>query len=757
MSGQDPDDIKKLYLRGAAVAVLLVLAVAFGLLLGNLTVPDDVPVFPDTAEAPQSVVAAPARDTYVDPQAPPFYFYAGARDPDSWAIVSGEIALAASVGQHQYVVPVTLPWPPASDLSAARHALEAVVAADPEASFLLELDLNPPATWFGTAGEDRLFGSDDSLPLPSLASARWRSDAEAAVARFIQWLEGEGYGNRVIGYVLAALEDGRWTRNGPPDTSQVNAEAFQGWLGGIYGTDARLQEAWGSNAPSLLTASIPDLPEPGDTGAVFLELPAEYPVADFQRFTSVYTADTIAAFGAFVREQSTTNPKIFANYGHSFEYESNLSGHLGLGLLLNSDIDGFISPVSYVDRGLGGAGGFMGPVDSARYNGKQWLILDDTRTGVSKDPLSGEIGRLRGLRAEDVFNVQRRNFAAAAVHGLGMVWADPRGEGWLHDREQWEILAGMQGIYLGLYGVHGAISGAEGEPGPVPRITYPPDLLVVVDERSRFFQRNDQPLNSLLLQGGRDAALRSGVSTQFALLQDVLDEKAPIAGAYLFLNAFRLTEAERERLHARFAAEQACAIWLYAPGYYAGDVRSAANISKTVMMNVRTFDGRQHGGSAFKLAGGWKKAEESFGAPVEWAPLFYIDDDDADMLAQYQAVARTSAAVRFLPEGWTSVYVAEPAITPGFLRELFRILEFQNLFRATSRSQLDTVHVGENLLAIHGRQTGEASLNLRVPVSSIDLFDPEIGWTDQSSFLMPLKTGETRFFQFHQPGDGPVD
>jgi len=758
MSGQDNDDNKVLYMRGAIIAGALVLAVLLGLWLGNLSVPDNVPVMTGTPELLDLTSTAIRRESYVDPYAPPFYFYAGARTPQEWVVVAGEAAIAASVGQHQYVVPIAVPWLPFMEIGAAQLALDALIAADSEASFLLELDLNPPDEWFSRLGETRLAGQEEGRAYPSLASANWRRDGEEGITQLIQWIEREGYGNRVIGYVLAGLEDGRWTRNGPIDKSQDNEEAFQAWLAGIYNDDQGLRSAWGPDAPAIFSVSIPEPPSSSDTSQVFFRMPSEYPSIDFQRFSSEYTADTIAAFAALIREVSTTEPKVYANYGYSLELESNLSGHFGLGLLMNSDLDGFISPVSYVDRGLGGAGGFMGPVDSARYHGKEWLIMDDTRTGVSKDPLSGEIGRLRGLRADDVFNVQRRNFAAAAIHGLGMIWADPRGEGWLHDQEQWEILAGMQGIYMGLYGAQGSLTESQdGEYVPDATPRHSPDLIVVVDEMSRFVQRNAQPLNSMLLQGGRDGALRAGVSTHFALLQDVLDDRTPPTGAYLFLNAFRLSEAERNRLHDRFTAEQACAIWLYAPGYFENNQASIANISKTVMMNVRAFDKPQLGGSAFKLAGGWMKADEPFGAPVEWSPLFYIDDPEADTLAEYQAVSRTSAALRFLPEGWTSVFIAEPAISPGLLRELFRILEYSTNFRPSARSQLDTVHLGEGLMAIHGRQTGETSINLPESVTAIDLFEPDIGWASQSSFLMPLKTGETRFLQFHRPDAVAVD
>lgn len=58
---------------------------------------------------------------------------------------------------------------------------------------------------------------------------------------------------------------------------------------------------------------------------------------------------------------------------------------------------------------------------------------------------------------------------------------------------------------------------------------------------------------------------------------------------YLFLNAYRLSAAEVAQLHARFAAEKATAIWVYAPGYL--DVTmNRTNVRDTVGMEVRQFD-----------------------------------------------------------------------------------------------------------------------------------------------------------------------
>ncbi len=426
---------------------------------------------------------------------------------------------------------------------------------------------------------------------------------------------------------------------------------------------------------------------------------------------------------------------LIAGYGYSFELTSNAAGHFALANLLQSDLDGFISPVSSVDRGLGGVGGFMGPVHSLTARGRTWILLDDTRTGVQRDESTGQFSRMRGVRAEDVFDVQRRNFSAALVNGLGVVWSDPNGEGWLHDKEQFAEFGRMREIYA----AHPAP--LPGEPASSASI----GVNVVVDEDSRFYQQCDVKVNSLLLNGGRDAVLRAGVPSRFLLLRDVIEGLAPPAPVYCFINVFHLSAADRTSLQDRLGREKACAIWLYAPGYIDTGA-SADNISATTGMTVQAFDKPAETSSVFMIPGQFLAENAVLGQPETWNPLFYIDDHDADVLAQYKSSGKASIAVKPQPAGWTSVYVAEPGLAPELLCELLRILEQPMFVQPGDTNFYDAVYSGGNMLAVHGRQAGKRTVTLGGFFDIQDLFDSSIGWVQKDGFLLPLRAGETRLF-----------
>ena len=364
-----------------------------------------------------------------------------------------------------------------------------------------------------------------------------------------------GHSKNILGYVLCALQGLRWMLPEGVDISKTNQQGFSEWLAQKYRTDAALQTAWGKEEITLAEAAIPSLPAFSENPPVFFMLPEMQPVVDFLQYSAESVADALVSLAAATAKSSSNDPSfiIGAPYGFSFETFPNGYGHYALELLLESDLNALLSPVSYLDRGLGGVGGVMGPVDSMTIQGKQWIIIDDTRTGVERDPATGEFGRIKGINVDDVYEVQRRNFAQALAYGLGLVWADPQSEGWLHDADQWKHLGNLGAIYA---------QQIKAKETSIEQDYSVPVMTVVVDETSRFYVQPGGRAEGILLQKGRDAAMRSGVSLRFHLLRDVIEDIAPPTPVYLFLNAFHLTETDRVRLipglHASRHAPSGC-------------------------------------------------------------------------------------------------------------------------------------------------------------------------------------------------------
>ncbi len=739
MSNPGKSDNSVLYLRILVLLALMAIAGAAGLWMGKRSVPEEMPVVPRSTEelaqsspskaVPNSATPAP------DPSSPPVYFFAHPQNEESWKTVLEEVAMASEANIHQYIVPVTMSWTDGKAAGEALSGLKRYISADPKATFFVQVSLNPDEVWREAHPGELMVVNGTPQALPSAASQQWIEDARGALTRLMEAVEGGEVSRRISGYVLRGLVDDLWIQPTEYDRSEANRQGFRDWLLRHYGSQDELRKAWRMPEMKAGDVVIPDRPETDNLGQVFFALPAAQPTVDFLRYTSEITAEAIAAMASHLAATSAIKPVLLASYGYSFELLSNAAGHFALINLLQSDLDGFISPVSSVDRGLGGVGGFMGPVHSLTSRGRTWLVLDDTRTGVQRDEGTGQFSRMRGVRAEDIFDVQRRNFSAALVNGLGIVWSDPGGEGWLHDKDQLSELGRMREIYA----AHPAPF--PGEPASSASV----GVNVVVDEDSRFYQQCDAKVNALLLNGGRDAVLRAGVPSRFVLLRDVIEGLAPPAPVYLFTNAFRLSAADRKSLQERLARENACAIWLYAPGYI-DSVGSVDNICATTGMTVKAFEKPALSSSVFRIPGQFLAENTVIGLPETWNPLFYIEDQGADVLAQYKASGKASIAVKSQPAGWTSVYVAEPCIVPGLVCELLRILEQPLFVQPGEVNCYDAVYAGGHLLAIHGSQEGKRTVGLGAFFDIEDLFDSSIGWVQKDGFLLPLHTGETRLF-----------
>ena len=715
-----------IWLRVLGVSFLIVLASMAGLWLGERSVrlDDDT-----TASKPGE---ATGKSDEKQKTTPPLYLYVTIAPGAGGTVAAEEIGMAVAAGIHQYVIPVTLPWQ--NDITPVLDALHVVLAKDPAANMLLYIKLDPSQAWLSEHPADVMKVDGKEQPYASIASETWRKEVQATLESFLAALSASDCGNAVSGFILGALKDARWLFPEGYDTSMVNVDGFKKWLQKKYGDEASLRTAWNDKAITFDQVQIPDPPAKENT-RTFASLPEMQRQVDFLQYTSESTADLIGELASAMKTKQS-GKYVFAAYGYSYEQTRSDDGHFALARLLDSAVDGFVSPVSYADRGLGGAGGMMGPVDSVVTHGKQWLIIDDTRTGVARDPATGQITRPKNLRAEDVYSVQQRNFATALTHGAGLMWADPDGDGWLHDEDMWKHFAKMSSIY------------AEAQSWQLPKDAFPAtsSLAIVVDEDSRFYQQYAKELNTILLNEVRDCALRSGMTTKYYLLRDVIDQRVPAAAVYLFLNAFHLSAEDRGKLHGVLQQNHAAAIWTYAPGYI-DKKPDIENISATTRIKVKELPERSQTGSVYLLPGRWMRKDEEFGKAQEIQPLFYIDDPESDVIAKYKVSEKPSIGVMFFPEGWSSIYCADPTITTSVLRDILGILEQRSIFRPDPMKFLDVACIGPGLIALHAKETGERLITLDRVCDVQDLLSPDIGWLRKHSFNISLKTGETRLLK----------
>ena len=495
----------RIYLRALGVVGLMLLMLLLGMWVGGVTAPRGGSIVSVVGSSDVKPLLIPETMESVDetPTDPPFYFHAELGAGADGAVVGREIALASRAGVRRYILSLPLPWE--GEWEPIERALALVAEHAPRGRVIIELDINPPPSWLEANPSEVSSVSLNGRSFPSVGSRAWRAFAVERILAMADHVDAMASPVELVGVVLSALEKGEWFRADSYDNSEANTTAFRAWLARAYGSDEAFAEAWGAGGALLAEARVPA--PPGEDGPAFLMLPVEQANADYLRYTLEDTADALGGLAESIKAKAGDGLLVYARLGPSLERGA---GGVDLGRLSASRIDGIVSSVSDMDRGLGGVAGYTRAIHAALSRGKDWIVIDNTRTGIGQRNPGGEVVRPSGLRVGDLLGLYRRNFAMASLHGLSYAVSDATGTGGLHDEELWEEVGALRV----------ASERLTSEPRDDDRVAS--TLSVVFDEHGGAFQRGDPSFFANALAANRDAALEAGCSLQFVLLSDVL-------------------------------------------------------------------------------------------------------------------------------------------------------------------------------------------------------------------------------------------
>lgn len=754
-------------IRIAAFLGVLILAGVAGTWLGGMGgAPEDGDAperraNPAPAASDSTQAAAPKPEAAAaDRPAAPLYFYAPAAGAADAAAVAAERDMAVAAGFTRWIAPVPLPWPGQEQaVESLLPVLQELAERYPAVRVLFHVNVNPPADWLTANPQAQVVTNGAARPYAAPDDPAYLAAAETALGTLIKTIAEADEDGRVMGYIVSGLHNGYWHFEGDGDRSPAAVAAFRTWLTERYGGDEALREAWGSEDVTLADAAIPAPWAEDSTAEAFFTFPEHRDRSDFLRFQSDRVAGAINRFARYVKDTAGDGMLVYAPYGFTFELPGPAAGHGALEAVLASAIDGVAQPVSLATRVIGATGGYMGPVNTGNNSRKRWLILDDTRTGIATSMQENAGEGPPAARLESIYNVQRRNFAAALTNDLELAWCDVTGQGQLRDETMWRNFAALRVVY------EDALIASRANAGQYRIYDLRPEgrtsIMVVADEESLYTQQAGTALTNRLLRDVRDAALHSGSPAQFCLLSDVLADRAAAADVYIFANTFVLPEADRQRLHAILAREKAVAIWLYAPGYFSPEA-DADHIAATTLMEVEAFDESAESGSRFDLAGTLLKKDAAFGDGSMWSPLFHIEPSEAVSPIAYYTSGdgdRISAAAFFAEDGWTSIYLAEPTLTDIVLRELLRILEVPSIFAADPVTLTDTAYFSRDIVAVHSQEGGERNFTFAWEYDIVDAAqaaraalagsgqDNVAGWFGKRVIDLKMPSGETRILR----------
>ena len=714
------------------------------------------PVFPPADAAPTRRVSARvvhpaqglARIAVGGAEHLPYFFFVNAETAQDGETVDAQIREAAANGIHLFSGVMYLPLRNAygdRSFGAIDALVQQVLTADPEGFLLPRLQFVPTNYWARTHDDQMARYADGSTGDVSLASTDFWADCVDALDALIAHLSDPSTpgGDRVLGF---HLDRGEWFYDASAgyDVSLPNQTAFQNWLHAKYQGLHGLRAAWHDASVTWEDAAVPAWP--GQAPAI---KKTDTPIyadrregrwVDYAQFSSDLVAEIITALAETVKTVSRGNLIVAVSYGYTLEFAGrNDSGHLALGKLLESPhIDIIAGPNSYAGRAAGSPAAFGAPVDSVTLHRKLWLVEDDTKTFLA-DAETDDDYNPKIISGADTQAIHQRHFGAALAHGAGVTWMDLWGQGWLNSPDIWRELGFLR-------------DQANRCDQIAPAQTPPPDVAVLVDEASLAYLKNDADgLGMNLISRTRDLLLRAGGSVGFYLQSDVVRDDFPAAKLYLFLNALRLTTAERQAVREKLQRPGRTLAWLYAAGLFDENGPSSEEAGEVVGMALRRQPWNSRGGSqptdskhpiTERIRGIKRIGQEEI-----LNPLFAITDPQATVVAEYAASGAASLATREHKFGWKSVFFGDPYLTTELLRGLY-VYAGVPVYDA----QDDIVYAGENgALAIHGSFTGQRTVALPRRASVYDVAEDKIIASGTRTFRTFVRARTTRLFLW---GDG---
>ena len=658
---------------------------------------------------------------------------------EPWTIYGGEnssyaeqVRLARDAGVHLFSFGITMPWPKPGEqpnFSATDAAIQQTLNNDPDALLLPRFGMAPPEWWLKEHPDDRMLFDDGKTEGWCMASEAWRKEMQEHLRALVRHCEAK-FGDHMLGYHPCGQHTGEWfyERSWEPrlsDFSPAMDRGFARWAQAKYRTVDALRAAWGGAGATFEGIRVPAKKEQLDaTFGLFRDPRRERKTIDYFEYKQLAMEEPLEMMARVIKEETQRKKLVCFFYGYLFDMHGlpmgpQTSGHLAMARLLRCpDVDIVTSPISYLDRELGGAGCFMSAVDSVRRAGKLWLNEDDTRTYLT--PKDSGFGRVD--TPEGTFQVHRRNFAQMWPRRLACWYMDLGGIGWLNGKEIWESIAPMQRFYR------------EHLDAPA---RWNPEVALIVDEESAAYTRCSPQLARPLVYQMRSRFFRMGAPFGIYLLSDLVAGRVPPARAYFFANCFHLDAAQRAAI--KKATRGKTAVWFYGGGFLNEDA-SEANIAEMAGMGMARWvpgPGKVTPAGTGFAAG----LDGPFGTDAVLDPRWSVAEAGVEVIGRYEGGAVAAAAKR-TPEG-LRVLLGALDVPAGLLRGILKAsgvhLYCESDDVALTDGQflcLSATHAGKKRLLFPGRRTVLGAYDGKEVARGVDHLDLEMQAGDTATYLL---------------------
>lgn len=678
-----------------------------------------------------------------------------------------------------------------------------LLEAAPDAYIIVRIGMHPPVKWMHEHPDDLVTYSDgghkecvmcseihgDEVPGNySMCSENWRRDGVKALYDFCDLVDASDFGDRVIGYFLAAGGTSEWyymnrliepKENRYSDISPSFRKEFGKLLREKYGTEENLRKAWKMPNASFEAPHIPTIPEreyvdidqqiidlmhgfeghsdiddflnpkaPTHLG-VFLNANDYMNVFDFHNCWHKGTANSIVHFATALKERYKTGKLVGAFYGaYACTDYFDMGTCAGMLKILDSGkVDFLAAPPTYNNRFPGGLTCQREMQDSFRIRNMIFISEDDSRTHNDPD-FYRDAGHL--FTPLDSVETMKRDFARDLCEGIFGWWFDQNPQGGRYDDPHILAMFKQQQEIAQKYA---AVNREKKN-----------EIALIYDQESIHFVSRYTDRYVLDLYRTSDLA-RLGAPVDYYFHDDMARDDMPDYKMYVMLNCYCLTDEERAVIDKKAAKNNATVVWLYAPGFVDPEKETpmtAENIEKTTGFKVSVIDDNispkfrvtnlEH--PAMKYA----DADRIYGyidrevigimwadrqlLPPYMAPGFDIDENqDMEVLGRYCIDNRPALVMKKLDKGYTSVYCASHVLRNELLMSL---AEYSGCHIYNYND--DVIYADENFVCIHANFSGKHTIHFKKECDPYEVYEKKSYGKGVKQLEVDLKFGHTYMF-----------
>lgn len=609
------------------------------------------------------------------------------------------------------------------------ESVSTILKANPAARIFPRVVLFAPQWWFDeNPGEVMVYSDGTTVKplregrasaLPAWSSKKWREDTALYLRKLIDHVAGQPYAASIVGYHLASGGTEEWyywpnykwfffqENQDLVDYSKPQTEAFRRYLRSKYGTDAALRGAWHSASVTLDTAEIASkAAKMRPDWGVFFDPARSQHVIDTFDFEGDVVVETIEYLCKAVKEATGGKAMVGAFYGYVTGAPDKVycSTHK---LLHSPYIDFLCAPSDYDFREPGaGISTYRTVARSVQLHQKLWWDENDYYTYLTAASMYVE-GWTGPRDFQTTEATQLRQLSNQVANASAAWWYD------------WGSFDSPEAIRL-----VGRLNAIAERSLHADRRSVA-EIAAVVDEKSLHCLELGWSLYRPLIQEQRLAFGRVGAPVDWILMDD-LDE-APAYKMYVFLDAFRVSEAQKQSIRRLYWRGAKAIVWVYAPGIIGDaldgkDTRAVTGLGLKLLFDKSSLHVEIGSLGERDLPGvqqGWvygTDAVASNSAANKIGPVMVGDDPAATPLGILYGFGEPGLIAKDV-RGVPSYFSSAPKLPDWLLRSIAAKAGVH-----VYCSQDDALYVNKSFLGIHTPKPGKRVLRFPAPVSLFDVY-----------------------------------